>query len=122
MSKDLHDLLDCLTDSKLLGLSRGRESDELESIILEDSLREPSFVAEKAMSSCPLGKVSKFGKSRRGQMQAVNRRAWAKDECDRRDDATGWAMCLAGGSTMEGGIHSPPPWPSDTSSVEYTFR
>ena len=90
----------------------GRESDESESIISQDFQREPSLVAAKALSSCLLGKVSKFGKSGKGQMQAVNWHVWAND-----------SVIGEQGSTMEGGLQFPPPplWPSDTSSVKDTF-
>ena len=94
----------------------GRESDESESIISQDFQREPSLVAAKALSSCLLGKVSKFGKSGKGQMQAVNWHAWATDSVI--GDQCAWQ-----GSIMEGGLQFPPPplWPSDTSSVKDTF-
>ena len=84
-SQDLHSLLECLTDAKLRarGLARGREGGDWErGIILNEFRRELSLVAAKAVSSCILGKASKLG---HGQRQAARRRAWAKQESERRD-------------------------------------
>ena len=84
-SKDLHGLLEILTDSKLRvrGLARGREGSEWErGAILNEFRRELSLVAAKAVSACLLGKVAKLGD---GQRQAAKRRAWAKCEHERRE-------------------------------------
>ena len=96
--KDLHDLLECLADSKLRarGLARGREGDEWErSVILNEFRRELSLVAAKAVSACLLGKVSKLGE---GHRQAAKRRAWAKYENERREAAmrAHWAANVLG--------------------------
>ena len=87
VSKDLHDFLECLTDAKLRarGLARGREGSEWErSLLLHEFRRELSLVAAKAVSACLLGKVSKLGE---GHRQAAKRRAWAKQEEEKREAA-----------------------------------
>ena len=79
-SKDLHALLEALTDSKLRarGLARGREGSEWErGSILHDFRRELSQAAAKATSACLIGKVRKLGE---GHRQAAQRRAWFKYE------------------------------------------
>jgi hypothetical protein len=84
-SKDLHSLLECLTDSKLRArdLARGREGGEWErSVILNEFRRELSLVAAKVVSACLLGKVAKLGD---GHRLAAKRRAWAKYENERRE-------------------------------------
>ena len=97
-SKDLHRLLECLADSKsrARGHARRREGSEWErSLILHEFRRELSLVAAKAVSACLLGKVSQLGD---GHRQAAKRRAWAKQENDRREAAmrAHWAANVLG--------------------------
>ena len=83
-SKDLHALLETMTDSKVrtLGLARGREGTEWErASILSDFRRELSLAAAKAQSACLIGKVSKIGE---GNRQAARRRAWVRQEEEKR--------------------------------------
>ena len=86
-SKDLHALLEILTDCKLRarGLARGREGTERErSSILCDFRRELSNVGAKAVSSCLLGRVARVEE---GFRLAANRREWVKREDERREEA-----------------------------------
>ena len=79
-SKDLHDLLDTLAESKLktMGLARGMQGTEMErGNILGQFRRRLSVAAAKAQSACLIGKVSKVGE---GHRQAAKRRAWVRRE------------------------------------------
>ena len=85
-SKDLHDLLDTLAESKLnaMGLARGMQGTEMErGTILGQFRRRLSVAAAKAQSACLIGKVSKVGE---GHRQAAKRRAWVRREEERMQE------------------------------------
>ena len=104
-SKDLHQLLDQLADSKLraLGLARGRDgTDHERSIILMNLRRELSTAAAKANSACLLGRISKLGE---GHRQAAKRRVWVRREQELRDEASRahWLANIRGKGIIRGG-------------------
>ena len=106
-SNDIHDLLDCLADSKLRerGLARGRNGDEWErSIILQDFRREFILVAAKAVSSCMLGKVFIVQTMGRTEASSVPGPSTSVRGDTLPLGHTGWPMCLAGGSTRNRGF------------------
>ena len=85
-SKDLHALLDWLTDAKMrsIGLARGWEgSDHERSVILLNLRRELSTAAAKANSACLLSRVAKIGD---GHRLAAKRRVWARGEVEKRQE------------------------------------
>ena len=85
-SKDLHALLDWLTDAKMrsIGLARGWEgSDHERSVILLNLRRELSTAAAKANSACLLSRVAKIGD---GHRLAAKRRVWARREEEKRQE------------------------------------
>ena len=64
-SKDLHSLLETLSDHKLRtrGLARGREGTERErAVILSEFRRELSVTGAKAQSACLIGRVARVGR------------------------------------------------------------
>ena len=86
-SKDLHSLLEWLVDSKLesIGLARGREgTDHERSLLMMNLRRELSLAAAKAQSACLLSRVAKMGE---GHRLAAKRRALAKREEEKRQEA-----------------------------------
>ena len=104
-SKDLHQLLDQIADSKLraLGLARGREgSDHERSVIMMNLRRELSIASAKANSACLLGRISKLGE---GHRQAAKRRAWVRREQELRDEASRahWLANIRGKGIIRGG-------------------
>ena len=83
-SRDLHALLEWMTDAKMrsIGLARGWEgSDHERSMILLNLRRELSTAAAKANSRCLISRVAKIGN---GHQQAAKRRVWAKREEEKR--------------------------------------
>ena len=83
----MHSLLEWLVDSKLesIGLARGREGTDHEKSLLMINLRqELSLAAAKAQSACLLGRMAKMGE---GYRLATTRRAWAKREQEKRQEA-----------------------------------
>ena len=83
-SRDLHALLEWMTDAKMrsIGLARGWEgSDHERSMILLNLRRELSTAAAKANSRCLISRVAKIGN---GHRQAAKRRVWAKREEEKR--------------------------------------
>ena len=103
-SKDLHALLETLSDSKLRakGLARGREGTEQErAIILSEFRRELSVVGAKANSACLIGRVARVGE---GHRLAARRRAWVRQEEERREEArrAHWAVNVVGRGVHRG--------------------
>ena len=103
-SKDLHDLLDLLTDHKVavLGLARGREASEIERAqILSGYRRTLSTTAARASSGCLLGRLAKVGEAHRG---AARRRAWALREEQRLQEErrAHWRAHVQGRGVMRG--------------------
>ena len=83
-SRDLHALLEWMTDAKMrsIGLARGWEgSDHERSMILLNLRRELSTAAAKANSRCLISRVAKIGN---GHRQAAKRRVWARREEEKR--------------------------------------
>ena len=82
-SRDLHDLIELLADTKvaMMGLARGREaSDREKAQILSCYRRTLSTTAARASSGCLLARASKTGEASRN---AAKRRAWAIRESER---------------------------------------
>ena len=104
-SKDLHQLLDLVADSKLRarGLARGSEGSAHErSVILMNLRRELSTAGAKAQSACLLGRVARMGE---GHRAAAKRRAWVIREEEARQQASRahWLANIRGRGIIRGG-------------------
>ena len=87
-SKDIHGLLDILTDCRLtaMGLARGREGSKVErGQIISQMRRILSVTAAKAYSNCLIGRLEKVGE---GHRLAAKRRAWVRQEVTGGEEST----------------------------------